>query len=156
MSDNAEVVFRVEPLQITLFARAIGDEHPAYVNAPQLAPPTFTESLQHVLPDYRFRPRANRPWIGTGGVAGEAETPATTPASETTLHAEQRFEYHQRIEAGAELFATTREGSTWQKEGRAGTMRFFERITEFRDARGQLVLTSTLVGVTVPTAAEAS
>lgn len=157
LPENPGLVFRVEPLQVVLFARAIGDENPAYMSEPYLAPPTFTESLQHVIPDYFVRPRANEPWMGTGGVpAGAEKTQPDSDAGETTLHAEQSFEYHRPITAGDELIATTHDGASWQKDGRAGTMRFFERVTEFRDAEGELVVTSTLVGVTLPKAAEQS
>ncbi|RFA11084.1 hypothetical protein B7R54_04285 [Subtercola boreus] len=153
MKEEAAVLFRVEPLQILLFARAIGDENPAYVETPALAPPTFTQTLQHVLPDYEFRPRMNEPWIGTGGVADRSPAeagPTGETATGATLHAEQSFEYHRPIVAGDVLLATTRDGRSWQKEGRRGTMAFFERITEFRDGDGELVVTSTLVGVTLP------
>jgi hypothetical protein len=46
------------------------------------------------------------------------------------------------------LTVETREGKTWEKQGRrAGTLRFRELITEYRDAAGELVVTARLVGV---------
>ena len=46
---------------------------------------------------------------------------------------------------GATLFdvlsATERDGDTWVKQGRSGTLTFSEHITEFRDQHGELVVT---------------
>ena len=47
------------------------------------------------------------------------------------------------------LTAETRPGKTWEKESkRAGKLTFRERITEYRDQNGELVVTATSVGVT--------
>ena len=45
------------------------------------------------------------------------------------------------------LSATEREGRTWQKTGRSGTLQFSEWITEYVDADGLPVVTATSVGV---------
>ena len=150
MPDSVSVKLPVDAVQIMQFARAIGDDNPAFVNIKHadkmLAPPTFTETLQHFIADYPFRPDPRRPWIGSGAAAtGIARPQVGGP----TLHAEQHFEYHATVVPGDILTATTRPGRVWQKSGRSGTMHFFERITEFRNQRYELVVTSTLVGVTI-------
>jgi hypothetical protein len=150
MVDSAPVQLPVEAAQIMLFARSIGDEKPAFIDIGHLcdmaAPPTFTETLQHFIPDYEFRPNPHRPWIGSGS----ADTGVATQSSrETTLHAEQHFDYHAIVRPGDSLTATSRAGKTWQKAGRSGMMRFFERITEFHNQRGELAVVSTQVGVTI-------
>jgi hypothetical protein len=46
------------------------------------------------------------------------------------------------------LTVTTRPGRRWEKEGRrGGSLKFSEAITEFRNQDGELVVTSTMVGV---------
>ena len=46
------------------------------------------------------------------------------------------------------LRATTRDGETWAKQSkRAGTLQFAERITEYFDQDGELVVTARSVGV---------
>jgi hypothetical protein len=150
MADLPAVQLPIEAVQIMLFARAIGDGNPAYVDVARgqelVAPPTFTETLQHFLPDYEFRPHPGRPWIGSGATPTGIASPL---AGETTLHAEQHFEYHVPISPGDSLAATTRPGRTWQKTGRSGTMHFFEWITEFHNQNGELAVVSRLVGVTI-------
>ena len=65
-----------------------------------------------------------------------------------SLHAEQHFEYHRHIKPGDVLTATVRPGETWEKQSkRAGTLSFSETITEYRDQRGELVITARGVGV---------
>jgi hypothetical protein len=138
MSDSASVRLPVEAVQIMLFARSIGDENPAFVELAcadeMVAPPTFTETLQHFIPGYEFRPDPRRPWIGSEPTAMGV---ARQSAAEITLHAEQHFEYHTDVRPGDVLTATTRAGKTWEKSGRSGTLRFFERITEFRKQSGE-------------------
>ena len=46
------------------------------------------------------------------------------------------------------LTATNLEGKTWEKEGRrGGKLVFSESITEYRNAKGELVITARGVGV---------
>lgn len=156
MAESATVRFPVDAVQIMLFARSIGENNPAFVDITlakeMVAPPTFTETLQHFIPDYEFRPNPVRPWIGSGRLP-TGLVPATVGGG--ALHAEQHFEYHAPIRPGDVLTATIRPGRTWQKHGRNGAMRFFERITEFRNEKGDLVVTSTLVGVTMESSTDA-
>ena len=46
------------------------------------------------------------------------------------------------------LTVTQRPGQSWTKEGKkGGTMRFSESISEYRDEKGELVVTATSVGI---------
>ena len=50
---------------------------------------------------------------------------------------------------GDVLTVETRPGATWEKESkRAGKLTFRERITEYRDQDGELVITARGIGVT--------
>jgi hypothetical protein len=47
------------------------------------------------------------------------------------------------------LTVETKQGNTWERESkRAGKLTFRERITEYRDQKGELVVTARSVGVT--------
>jgi len=53
------------------------------------------------------------------------------------------------------LTVTTKPGQTWTKEGkRGGTLRFSESVSEYRDEKGELVVTATSVGVLTEKAVE--
>jgi hypothetical protein len=53
------------------------------------------------------------------------------------------------------LTVTTRPGKTWTKEGkRGGSLRFSETVTELRDEKGELVVTTTSIGVLTEKAVE--
>ena len=149
--------FPVEAGHILSFARSIGDANPAYYGAmtgaePVPAPPTFVQASAQFDPTYPLRPSLDRPWFGSGreatgrgaasvGVGGGSE-------GGSGLHAEQHYEYHRPLRAGTVLSATTRPGSTWEKQGRrGGRLVFGESITEYRDQDGQLVVTARTVGV---------
>ena len=65
------------------------------------------------------------------------------------LHAEQHFEYHRHVRPGDVLSATVKKGDSWEKHSkRAGTLKFSETITEYRDQNGELAITARGVGVT--------
>ena len=71
------------------------------------------------------------------------------------LHAEQHFEYHRHLRPGDVLSATVKPGETWEKQSkRAGTLKFSETITEYRDQNGELVITARGIGVTTEKAVE--
>jgi hypothetical protein len=145
--------FPVEATHILMFARAIGDPNPVYEDATSpeaqavggvLAPPTFAMAGAQFDPDNPLRPRLGEAWFGSG-----REPSGATREGGGVLHAEQRFDYHQPLLAGAVLRGTQREGRTWEKESkRAGKLVFSEMITEYRDeASDELVVTVTMVGV---------
>lgn len=151
----AEITFPVEASHIMMFARAVGDTNPVYHDAGAarqseaggvIAPPTFAQAVAQFDPDYYLRPKPGQPWFGSGkapsGIQGKAP-------SSGGLHAEQHFEYHRHLRPGDVLTVTSRLGNTWEKESkRAGKLRFSERITEYRDQNGELVVTARSVGVT--------
>ena len=144
--------FPIEAGQIMLFARAIGDPNPVYADPDSaIAPPTFVQASAHYDPEYPLRPRIGEPWFGSGKEAtggSRIDAPDGGDGGGTSLHAEQHFTYHRPLRPGDVLTVETREGKTWEKQGkRAGTLRFRELITEYRDATGELVVTARLVGV---------
>jgi acyl dehydratase len=138
-----------------MFARALFDTNPAYYDADAakrsdtggvVAPPTFGQAVAQFDPTYFLRPQPGEPWFGSGkgptGVEGKAK-------SSGGLHAEQHFEYHRPLRAGDVLTVEYKDGNTWEKESkRAGKLTFRERIAEYRDQTGALVLTARSVGVT--------
>jgi len=161
--------FPVEESHIMMFARAIGDPNPVYAGEPEaaatelgrmIAPPTFAQASAQFDPDYPLRPKIGQRWFGSGAtpsgaVSGDAE-PADDPegaraesgGNKGVLHAEQHFEFHRHIGPGDVLTATTKPGKTWEKESkRAGTLKFSESVTEYRDQHGELVITARGVGV---------
>lgn len=138
--------FPVEAGHIMMFARSIGDANPIYNDESHargtevgdvIAPPTFERASAH------FRgARAAAP-------ATAAAAPRRAPAGGGTgLHAEQHYTYHRHPRVGDVLTATSRQGESWEKQGRrAGKLVFSETITEYRDQSGELVLTARMVGV---------
>jgi acyl dehydratase len=146
--------FPVEAGQIMLFARAVGDPNPVYHDAEAaersesggiIAPPTFVQSAAQYDPDYPLRPRLGEPWFGSGRRPTGVDAP---PSGGGGLHAEQHFTYHRSLRPGDVLTVSSRPGESWEKTGRrGGRLRFVETITEFRDAKGELVVTARGVGV---------
>jgi hypothetical protein len=148
--------FPIEAGHIMLFARAIGDTNPAYAGDAPVAPPTFVQASAQFDPDYPLRPKPGRAWFGSGREPTGARRDAGTSASAgkggagsgTGLHAEQHFEYHRPLRAGDVLHAETRQGKTWEKQGRrAGKLVFNEMIMDFFDENDELVVTARSVGV---------
>jgi acyl dehydratase len=155
----AAVKFPIEAGHIMMFARAIGDANPIYYDEDYaktsepgglIAPPTFIQASAQFDPDYRLRPKIGQPWFGSGkeptGI--KAGTGGDTGGGGRGLHAEQHYEYHRPLRPGDVLTALVKSGRTWEKEGRrSGKLIFSEIITEFRDQKGELVITSRSVGV---------
>jgi acyl dehydratase len=162
--------FAVEAGQILFFARALGDPNPVYADAGYaagtevggvLAPPTFTEVHHQYMEEYPLRPKLDEPWFGSGREATGRAPRAPADGGErrssssgggggggTGLHAEQHFEYHAPILAGDVLSWERHRGESWEREGRrGGTLRFREAITEFRNQRGELVVTARAITV---------
>src|SRR5579864_8721343 len=152
--------FPVEASHILMFARSIGDENVVYTDADAakkteaggiIAPPTFAQSSAQFDPDYFLRPKPGQPWFGSG------KNPTGAPPRQGGgggggggggLHAEQHFEYHRHLRPGDVLTATTKPGNTWERESkRAGKLVFSENVTEYRDQKGELVITARGVGV---------
>ncbi|MCL2428141.1 MAG: MaoC family dehydratase N-terminal domain-containing protein [Alphaproteobacteria bacterium] len=150
----AKITFPVEATHILLFARAVGDENPVYHDGERakqsevggiIAPPTFAQAVAQFDPDYHLRPKVGQKWFGSGKTASGIED---KPSSSGGLHAEQHFEYHRPLRPGDVLSVETKPGKTWERESkRAGKLTFSERITEYRDQKGELVVTARSVGV---------
>ena len=142
----AKITFPVEASHIMMFARAIGDTNPVYHDAAAaketgiIAPPSFPQAVAQFDPDYHLRPKPGQKWFGSAkgpsGIEGK-------PSSSGGLHAEQHYEYHRHLKPGDVLTVETKPGKTWEKESkRAGKLTFRERITEYRDQNGELVITA--------------
>lgn len=151
--------FPVEASHILMFARSIGDDNPIYYDEDYargtepgsiIAPPTFSQASAQFDPDYFLRPKTGgEGWMGSGkGPTGIRREASGGDGGGGGLHAEQHFEYHRHLKPGDVLSATTKPGKTWEKQGkRAGKLVFSESITEYRDQRGELVITARGVGV---------
>jgi acyl dehydratase len=148
------ITFPVEASHIMMFARAIGDTNPVYHDAQAakktevggvVAPPTFGQAVAQFDPDYHLRPKPGQAWFGSGLTPSGVEKAPSAGG----LHAEQHFEYHRPLRPGDVLTVEIRPGKSWEKESkRAGRLTFRERIVEYRDPAGELVLTARSVGVT--------
>lgn len=163
--------FPIEASHIMMFARSVGDDNPVYHDAEAaaatqvgglIAPPTFGAAGAQFDPDYPLRPKAGVPWFGSGKHPSGLKRDEPTKAAESNgkapasgrgsggggLHAEQHYEYHRPLRPGDVLTAKYLEGKTWEKQSkRAGLLKFSERITEFYDQKGELVLTARSVGM---------
>ena len=152
--------FPVEASHILMFARSVGDDNPVYSDADYaksteagsiIAPPTFAQASAQFDPDYFLRPKPGQPWFGSGKEATGVKRDASGGGGGGNgggLHAEQHFEYHRHLKPGDVLTATSLPGKTWEKEGkRSGKLVFSESVTEYRDQKGELVITARSVGV---------
>ena len=159
----AEITFPVEATHIMMFARAVGDDNPVYHDAEKakateaggiIAPPTFPQAVAQFDPNYHLRPKTTEKWFGSAkgpsGIEGK-------PSSSGGLHAEQHYEYHRHLRPGDVLTVETKPGKEWEKESkRAGKLKFRERVTEYRDQNGELVITARGVSVTTERPVEQS
>jgi hypothetical protein len=128
--------FTVEAGNIMCFARACGDDNPAFDvtvaghnEQGVFAPLTFVQAAEQYDPESGLRPRDGAPW------------PPPREGGGTRLHAEQHFEYRRAVCAGDILSVTRLPAQTWEKQGaRGGTLSFTETVTELRDPDGELVV----------------
>ncbi len=144
--------FPIEAGHIIMFARAIGDANPIYYDETYakktepggiIAPPTFAQASAQFDPDYFLRPKIGKPWFGSGKEPTGIKPGSKGESGGRGLHAEQHFEYHRHPRPGDVLTATVRPGRKWEKEGkRSGKLLFSETIIEYRDQKGELVITA--------------
>ena len=151
--------FPIEAGHIMMFARAIGDANQIYCDEAHaaktepggiIAPPTFVQSSAQFDPDYFLRPKIGEEWFGSakGPTGITKKKDGDGGGGGGGLHAEQHYVYHRQVKAGDVLTATTKPGKTWEKQGRrGGNLVFSEAVTEYRDQKGELVVTATGVGV---------
>jgi hypothetical protein len=154
--------FAVEASHIMMFARAIGDDNPIYYDESHaagtepgsiIAPPTFAQASAQFDEEYFLRPKIGKTWFGSGkegtGIKKEKKEGSGGGSAAGGLHAEQHFEYHRQLKPGDVLSATVKPGESWEKQSkRAGTLKFSETITEYRDQDDELVITARGIGVT--------
>ncbi|MFZ5931411.1 MAG: FAS1-like dehydratase domain-containing protein [Pseudomonadota bacterium] len=155
--------FPVEYTHIMMFARSVGDDNPIYHDEEYakksevggiIAPPTFAQASAQFDPNFILRPQVGKPWLGSGKTP-TGITPKPKVEGEKKeggggggLHAEQHFEYHRHLRPGDVLSVTVKPGKKWEKEGkRSGKLKFSETISEYRDQKGELVITARGVGV---------
>jgi len=153
-----EIQLPVEAAHVLMFARAVGDPNPVYSDAAYaaaqgltavIAPPTFPIAADVFDPDYERRPRPGVPWFGSGrNPVSAAGGPQLIRGGPSGFHAEEHFVYHRYPKVGDRLWGRARDGETWHKQGRrGGRLGFRERITEYRDASGEPVVTARWVDV---------
>jgi hypothetical protein len=137
--------FPIEETHVLFFRRAVG-----YGDAETsvAVPPTFPIAAAQFDPEYPLRPKHGQKWFGSGREPMSAPPPVANEGP-PPLHAEQHFEYHRPIRIGETLTVTSEPGKTWEREGRAGTLKFAERLTHYRDADGNDVVTGRSVSVQV-------
>ena len=152
--------FPIEAGHVMMFARSIGDANPIYCDEDYakgtdqgaiVAPPTFVQSSAQFDPDYFLRPKIGEEWFGSAkgptGITKKKKKESTDGIS-SGLHAEQHYVYHRQLKVGDVLTAEVKPGKMWEKEGRrGGKLTFKETVTEYRDQKGELVITATSVGV---------
>ena len=78
---------------------------------------------------------------------GRNLTQGLTGPDVASLHAEQSYEYHRPLVVGDVLHARGRTGEQWEKQGRSGTLKFTELITEYLDEHDEVVITARTVAV---------
>jgi acyl dehydratase len=142
--------FPVESAHVMMFARAIGDPNPVYYAGDEsVAPPTFAIAADHYDPDYERRPKIGEPWFGSGRDAVSVRDGSQqAPDGGSGFHAEEHFVYHRPVRVGDVLSGETRDGESYTKEGqRGGSLRFFEHVTELRNASGATAVTLTWTDV---------
>src|SRR3954469_4599427 len=151
--------FPIEAGHVMMFARAIGDPNPVYTDVDAAAasgvgaipaPPTFVTASAQFDPDYPLRPKPGEPWFGSGRNATGAVATGSSGGSGgggTSLPPEQHYEYPRPLVVGDVLHARGRQGGQWEKQGRSGTLKFTELVTEYLDEHDEVVITARTVAV---------
>lgn len=147
----SKITFPIEAGHIVSFSRAIGESSPDFLEG-RLAPPTFMEAVAQFDPEYRNRPTAGKPWIGSGAAASGI-APEDRPGPR--MHAEQHYEYLRPVRPGDVLTAETQVGKSWEKQSaRAGRLLFQEFVTEFRNQAGDIAVIARKIVMTPERAIE--
>jgi hypothetical protein len=133
---------RIERGPVKVFAAAVKDDDPVYLEEGAPVPPTFP----FVMPYWGS--------MGQGGAAGLPIEKLRGPGR-MLLHGEQEFEYHRWPRVGDELEGSVRVADVYEKEGNSGTMEFYVTETQWKDASsGEPVVTARFtLAVRVPKAA---
>ncbi|QTI70954.1 FAS1-like dehydratase domain-containing protein [Gordonia polyisoprenivorans] len=136
--------FPVEAGHVSMLRRALGHddaERDADTSSALSVPATFVQASAQFDPTYLLRPTPDEECFGSGAGHG------FKASCGNGLYAEQHYEFRQPVRVGMVLPATSRDGRTGEKVGRAGTLHFSELITEYVEESGAPVVSSTSVGV---------
>lgn len=114
-------VYDVTRQKIAEFARALGDENPAYFGDAPIAPPTFPA----VIASAAWQPFFDDPELGL--------------ALHRTIHADQRFDYARPLRAGDRVRAEL----TIAKVRNRGPVAMVTIDVEVSDEKGERVVTAT-------------
>lgn len=154
-----QLKFPVEAGHIMMFARAVGDKNKIYCDEEYakstepgavIAPPTFVRASAQFDPDYLLRPKIGREWFGSAKGPTGLSNPPEGGFGSGGFQTEQNFEYHQPLKAGDVLTFTTKPGRTWEKQRRrGGKLNFSEAVTEYRNRKGELVVTARRVSAQI-------
>ena len=147
--------FPIEATHIMMFARSINDANPIYYDeehAKKTEPggssrrPLSRKSAQFD-PDYFLRPKVDQPGSGRARSPPDSRRAAAAVAGRW-LHAEQEFIFHRhgqprrRADGGGQAREGVGEGGQARRQAQ-----FRENIVEYRDQKGELVITARGVGV---------
>ena len=119
---------------VAAFARALGDENPAYVDPAAAARGPFGGIVAPPTYPIAFMIEAM-----SGGMNTFLELGLNFM---TLVHGEQEFEYVRPLKAGETLTLTGRIGDVYDKTGSSGTLDFVVLETEATDADGRPVFFS--------------
>jgi acyl dehydratase len=139
----------IERGPVSVFAASVKDESPIYQNADTAreagfdnipAPPTYTFSAASHWGAFPEGQPADDPAKGRnpmmeiiGGLMAQGGM---------VLHGEQEFEYHRPLVVGDVLAREGKVVDVYERESKGKTMTFLVTQDEYRDERGELVLTS--------------
>jgi acyl dehydratase len=138
----------IERGPVTAFAASVTETNPIYRRSDAAQAAGFDDIP--VPPTYFFSA------AGYWGAFGEQQPPDATPERNPTmeiigslmskggivLHGEQEFTYHRPIVVGETLTSEGKVVDLYEKQSGERTMTFLVTENEYRDARGDLVLTS--------------
>ena len=107
----------------------------------------FSTDLGGVSVQYRKGEHIGSSFVDLALVGRDGRV-SDTPVQTTAAPVAGSVELLSGVRPGDVLTVTTRPGRRWEKAGRrGGALKFSEAITEFRNQDGELVVTSTMVGV---------
>jgi acyl dehydratase len=142
-------VVHIERGPVSVFAKAVKDESPIYqrLDAAREAgfdaipmPPTYTFSGAGFIGTFPEEQPADDP--AKGGNPMMEIIGGLMSKGGMVLHGEQEFEYHRPVVVGDVLHREGKVVDLYEKQSGERTMTFLVTEDEYRDAEGELVLTS--------------
>ncbi len=148
---TGEAVVEVERGPVTNFALALEDDHPVRRRADAAreagfdhipAPPTYGVAMAHWgrFPEDQPQDDATE----EGSLPARIVQSLIAERGGLMLHGEQGFVYHRPLVVGDRLHRRGRIVDVYEKESKGTTMTFVVQEDEYRDAEGELVLTTRL------------